>query len=252
MKPTRILVVDDHKSVRLGIKAFIRSFPTLEWVGEASNGQEAIQRCAELEPDLVLMDVCMPEMDGIEATRQIRQAQPKVRIISLSASHEDEVIQKMMAAGAAGYVFKNDNYDDMASVLGVQQSALNSHFVLIAEDDPHLRSIFAMALKSANFEVRMAANGHDVLAQLEEHIPDLVVLDLGMPEVSGLELIKLIRQKQGLKHVYIIIVTGNHLAESSAEVEMADLFLLKPVDIHDLVRLARRLQTKTGMLSLNQ
>ena len=100
----RVLVVDDHTIVRKGIKALLAETDDIRVVGEASNGLEAIQRCGELEPDVILMDLLMPEMDGIEATRQITSQYHKAHVLVLTSFVGDEKIFPAIKAGALGYL----------------------------------------------------------------------------------------------------------------------------------------------------
>lgn len=112
--------------------------------------------------------------------------------------------------------------------------------VLIAEDAPSLRSLFAKVLKNAGFNVHIAVNGHDVMAQLEQFLPDVLVLDLGMPGVSGEEVIRYVQQRQMARRVKIVVVTGNHLASQSELASHVDLLLIKPVSPRDLVNFVKR------------
>jgi CheY-like chemotaxis protein/class 3 adenylate cyclase len=114
-------------------------------------------------------------------------------------------------------------------------------YVLIAEDDPALRSLFAKVLKNSGFNLQVAVNGHEVIQQLDACLPDVLVLDLNLPGISGQEIIQAVRQRDHLKHIYIVVVTGNHLASQSAEAEMVDLLLIKPISPRDLVSLIMRL-----------
>ncbi|MEO7318155.1 MAG: response regulator transcription factor [Chthoniobacteraceae bacterium] len=102
----RVLCVDDHPLVRKGIAAIIGNEPSLQLVGEAGNGREAVEKFRELHPDVVLMDLRMPEMDGIEATKQIRQISPDAKIIALTSYDGDQDIYKAIEAGVRGYILK--------------------------------------------------------------------------------------------------------------------------------------------------
>ena len=103
----RILIVDDHKVVRKGLGMFLAADPELEIVGEASNGLEAQRLARELEPDVVLMDLLMPVMDGIAATEAIRREMPSVEVIALTSVLEDNAVYGAMRAGAIGYLLKD-------------------------------------------------------------------------------------------------------------------------------------------------
>jgi DNA-binding NarL/FixJ family response regulator len=104
--PIRVLCVDDHPLVRKGIAAIISAEPSMRLAGEASNGREAVAKFTELRPDVVLMDLRMPEMDGVEATRQIRGINPDARIIALTSYDGDQDIYKAIEAGVRGYILK--------------------------------------------------------------------------------------------------------------------------------------------------
>lgn len=113
----RILLVDDHSMFREGIGALIGARPDLELVGNAENGKEAFRLVGELSPDLVIMDVTMPEMNGIETTRMIRASFPSVRVIGLSAHREHHVIVDMLSAGASGYVLKDSPFTELVEAI---------------------------------------------------------------------------------------------------------------------------------------
>jgi DNA-binding NarL/FixJ family response regulator len=102
----RVLLVDDHPLVRGGLRALLASEPTINVVGEAADGAEAISRALELEPDVILMDLHMAEINGIEATRQILRAQPRIAILALTMLEDDDTVFAAMRAGARGYLLK--------------------------------------------------------------------------------------------------------------------------------------------------
>lgn len=103
----RVLVCDDHELFREGLKAILRVEPGLEVVGEARNGREAVESARALRPDAVLVDMEMPELNGLEATRRIRQAEPGVNVLILTMYAEEQLVAQCLQAGAAGYVLKD-------------------------------------------------------------------------------------------------------------------------------------------------
>ncbi len=105
--PIRILLVDDHMVVRVGLKALIDAEPDLRVVGEAGNGVEGVEKTRTLQPDVVVMDIAMPEMDGLEATRRIRQENPAAQVLILTVHAQERYLFPVLKAGAAGYVLKS-------------------------------------------------------------------------------------------------------------------------------------------------
>jgi len=112
-KPIRVMLVDDHAMVRRGLTAFLKAFDELEVAGEAESGQAAIDLCTKLKPDVILMDMIMPDMDGPTATRTIRQQFPRVQIIALTSFNEEALVKSAMEAGAIGYLLKDVSADDL-------------------------------------------------------------------------------------------------------------------------------------------
>lgn len=117
MTPIRIMIVDDQDLVRRGLSLFFSAFDDLELVAEAANGQQAVQLCDETKPDVILMDLMMPEMDGITATRIIRQKHPTIQVIALTSVHDDTSVRQMLEAGALGYLLKNASVDELANTI---------------------------------------------------------------------------------------------------------------------------------------
>jgi DNA-binding NarL/FixJ family response regulator len=115
--PIRVLIVDDHALFRKGLELVLAAEPDLEIVGEASEGLEAIERAADLQPDVVLMDVRMPGVGGIEATRRIRNAQPATRVVMLTVSEDEEDLFAAVRAGATGYLLKEVSIDEVANAV---------------------------------------------------------------------------------------------------------------------------------------
>ena len=115
--PIRVLIVDDHSVVRHGLRLFLRTDPELEVVGEASDGVQALARAEELKPDIVLMDLLMPVMDGIEAIGRIRQNLPDTEVIALTSVLEDRSVVRAVRAGAIGYLLKDTEADDLCRAI---------------------------------------------------------------------------------------------------------------------------------------
>jgi DNA-binding NarL/FixJ family response regulator len=113
----RILIVDDHALFRDGLKMLINHETGMEVVGEAENGRAAIERARELKPDIILMDVKMPVLDGVEATRQIIAEMPGMKILALSMYSSDGFLTRMMKAGALGYFLKGNDFQELSGAI---------------------------------------------------------------------------------------------------------------------------------------
>lgn len=116
-KPIRLLVADDHAIVRDGLGRLLASQPGVEVCGEAADGAQAVARCLDLDPDIVLMDIGMPGMDGIEATARIKEARPETRILILTAHEDRNLVRLAMKAGASGYLLKNADRGRLAQAI---------------------------------------------------------------------------------------------------------------------------------------
>ena len=117
MKKIRVLIVDDHTLVRDGIRALLSLVSDVEVIGEAANGKEAIERVHELSPDVVLMDLSMPIMSGLEATRRIRKEHPKTRVLALTQYDDSEYVIPVIEAGACGFVTKMVAFSELATAI---------------------------------------------------------------------------------------------------------------------------------------
>jgi DNA-binding NarL/FixJ family response regulator len=117
MSDIRVLVVDDHAILRDGICSLLERQEGLNVVGEAGNGREALERVEELQPDIVLMDVSMPEMDGLEATRRIKSAHPEIKVLVLTQHDNQEYINPLLQAGASGYVLKRSGGREVVTAI---------------------------------------------------------------------------------------------------------------------------------------
>ena len=113
----RVMVVDDHPVVRSGLATMLQAFGDIELVGEASGGRQALDRCQEVLPDVILMDMVMPDMDGVETTWALLAQYPSVKIIILTSFTEDHMVQKALEAGATSYLLKNASIDNLADAI---------------------------------------------------------------------------------------------------------------------------------------
>ena len=105
--PLRVMIVDDHSMVRRGLATILRVKADLELVGEANNGREAVRMSSEVQPDVILMDLVMPEMGGAEATQLIREQCPSIQVIALTSFQDRDMVSDVLEAGAIGYLLKN-------------------------------------------------------------------------------------------------------------------------------------------------
>ncbi len=169
-EPIRVMLVDDHTVVRSGLSAFLLAYEDLELVGEASGGEEAVQLCDKLNPDVILMDLIMPGMDGAAATRAIRKKCPKIQVIALTSFKEQELVQGALQAGAIGYLLKNVSAEDLAN-------AIRSAFV----GRPTLAVEAAQALIQAS---REPANPGADLTEREQEVLALLVEGLSNNQIA--------------------------------------------------------------------
>ncbi len=169
-RATRIAIVDDHAMVRSGLAAFLSVADDLELVGEAENGQQALRLCAEERPDVVLMDLVMPGMDGVQATRAIRERFPEIRVIALTSFPEDRLVQDVLEAGALSYLLKNVGADELARAIRAAREGRST-----------------LAPEAAQVLIHRATHphtpGHD-LSPREKEVLALMVQGLSNPDIA--------------------------------------------------------------------
>jgi two-component system, NarL family, response regulator LiaR len=139
----RVLLVDDHGVVRRGLRGYLELLDDIEVVGEAENGLRGVEQAAELTPDVVLMDLVMPELDGIAAIGRIKAAQPDAQIVALTSFIEEEKVTAALEAGASGFILKDADADDVATAI---RAAYNDEVHL----DPAAARILALGMRHRN------------------------------------------------------------------------------------------------------
>jgi NarL family two-component system response regulator LiaR len=169
--PIRVILVDDHAMLRKGLRFFLAGFDDLELVGEAASAKEAIRLCAELEPDVVLMDMIMPDMDGAAATQVIRQQTPGTQVIALTSFQEEDLIERALEAGAISYLLKNVSAQALAEAI---RQAHAGHSTLAPE-----------ATEALIKATRQRASQHDYgLTEREQEVLSLLVEGLSNAEIA--------------------------------------------------------------------
>ena len=170
-KPIGVMIVDDHNVVRSGLSAFLMVFDDLEYVGEAGSGEEAVRMCDRVNPDVVLMDLVMPGMDGAQTTKAIREKCPDIQVIALTSFKEQELVQGALEAGAIGYLLKNVDADELAGAIRAAHAGR-----------PTLAPEAAQALIQAS--KRPAERRYD-LTEREGEVLELMVEGLTNPEIAA-------------------------------------------------------------------
>jgi NarL family two-component system response regulator LiaR len=165
-----VMIVDDHAVVRSGLSTFLMVYDDLEFVGEASSGEEAVRLCDRIKPDVVLMDLVMPGMDGAKATKAIREKCPDIQVIALTSFKEQELVEGVMEAGAIGYLLKNVAAEELAD-------AIRSAHI----GRPTLAPEAAQALIQAS---RRAEPTRYDLTVREKEVLELMVEGLSNPEIA--------------------------------------------------------------------
>ncbi len=167
-EPISVMIVDDHEVVRKGIRAYLESTSEFRVVGEASSGKEALQLVAELVPDVILMDLIMPDMDGIQTTREIKKISPRSQIVVLTSFHEDAHIFPALKAGAISYILKDIKMEDLAEALHRAARREVTFHPLVAErvlrsirHDDSMEELLYAELTQRELEIlKLIANAH--------------------------------------------------------------------------------------------
>jgi NarL family two-component system response regulator LiaR len=187
VKPIRVMIVDDHAVVRSGLSAFLQSYDDLELAGDARTGEEAVQLCAQTQPDVVLMDLIMPGMDGAAATQAIRQSCPQTQVVILTTFKEEALVQKALAAGAIGYLLKDVQSDELAQAIRLAHAGQSTFCPEATQALIHAAS-------------RPSQPGYD-LSEREREVLALMVKGLNNNEIAERLFVSLSTVKHHVSHV---------------------------------------------------
>ena len=204
MNLIRVMIVDDHAVVRSGLAAFFTAFPDLELAGEAENGDEAVARCQSFNPDVILMDLRMPGMDGITATQQIKEKFPEIKVIALTSFQEDELVQSALEAGAIGYLMKNVTARDLAAAI---RSANAGKMTLSPE--------------AAQILVNTKLNNHpyETLTEREQQVLKLMVKGLNNSEIADNLVISISTVKYHISNILGKLGVENRVAAVTTAIQ---------------------------------
>ena len=200
----RIMLVDDHAVVRSGLGAFLSVNPDLELVGEAENGEQAVVRANILKPDVILMDLMMPVMDGVAATAAIKKQNPGIQIIALTSFQEDELVQNALKAGAIGYLMKNVSARELAASI---KAAREGKMTLSPEA--------AQALVRASQQ----AQETETLTEREHEVLKLMVEGLNNAEIAERLVVSLSTVKYHISNILMKLGVDNRVAAVTAAIQ---------------------------------
>lgn len=214
----RILLVDDHAMMRDGLRSILERESDIEVVGETSSGREAVALARTLEPDVVLMDVAMKDMNGIEATRQIRKECPSVRVLGLSCHADSRYVSAMLEAGASGYVLKANAFDDLRR--GLEAARLGKSYLC-----PDVtQAVVGASLHGGEPSLRP---GEGALSPREREVLQLLAEGLSSPQI------------------------GKRLFVATATVETHRKNLMRKLDVHSVADLTK-FAIRHGLTSLDE
>jgi len=229
MKKIRLMLVDDHEVIRVGLKTFLQTQADFEVVAEAGNGAEAVDRAMESRPDVILMDITMPEIDGMEATRRLRVLCPDCLVLALTVHDDKQYLMQMLAAGASGYITKQAAADELVEAIHT-----------IASGNVYLQPALA----------RWLLEDYQRLTRQMTSAP-LVAPETGEGKVIGLEVLSL-RERQVLEMIAQGIGNqeiGERLALSHKTIARHRERIMKKLNMHSRTELVK-FAIRTGLVQL--
>lgn len=200
----RVMLVEDHAVVRSGLKTFLNVYPDLELVGEAENGEQAVLRVSMFQPDVILMDLMMPVMDGVAATQAIKKQNRAVQIIVLTSFQEDELVQNAMKAGAVGYLLKNVSALELVTAI---RAAKEGKITLSPEA--------VQALVRASQEASQTEN----LTEREHEVLKLMVEGLNNAEIAERLVVSLSTVKYHISNILMKLGVDNRVAAVTTAIQ---------------------------------
>ncbi|MGA8144174.1 MAG: response regulator transcription factor [Candidatus Acidiferrales bacterium] len=178
MKALRILIADDHDLMRRGIKGMLQSRPGWEVCGEAHNGREAVAKAQELKPDIAILDISMPDLNGVDAARRIRKESPNTEILILSVHYSDQLIRDILEAGVRGYIVKSDSDRDL--LIAVETLANHKPFLT-----PRATEVMLTDFKEGRTHSELPKSLRDRLTSREREIVQLLAEGKSSKEVAA-------------------------------------------------------------------
>ena len=227
MSPITIMLVDDHDVVRTGLRSYLETQPDMQVVAEARNGEEAIQRALQVRPAIILMDITMPGMDGLEATRRLKVLLPDSLILALTFHEDKQYFMEMLAAGASGYITKEAAADELVSAIHA-----------VAAGNIYLQPALARWLLEDYQRMAQSRNGAPATGSEEKRAVALDVLSAREREV--LELVG-----QGLSNQQM----GERLGLSHKTIARHRERIMKKLNLHSRTELVK-FAIRTGLIPL--
>src|ERR1700741_3319981 len=178
MKALRILIADDHDLMRRGIKGMLQSHPGWEICGEAHTGREAVTKAQELKPDIAILDISMPDLNGVDAARRIRKESPNTEILILSVHYSDQLIRDILEAGVRGYIVKSDSDRDL--IIAVETLANHKPFLT-----PRATEVILGNFNNGGVRSDLPESLRDRLTSREREIVQLLASDKSSKEVAS-------------------------------------------------------------------
>ncbi len=163
----KIILADDHKILREGICSLVKGFPDMEVIGEAADGRAALKLVEDLSPDIVIMDISMPDLNGIDATRRITAEHPKVKVIALSMHYDKQFVSEIFKAGASGYLLKDCAFDELEHAIRVVIE--NKTYI-----NPQIASLVVESLVNQSSIVNTGTQSFSLLTEREREVLQMI------------------------------------------------------------------------------